>query len=501
MKYIVLVCICSALIAGDSTHSRVFKQPFKYSSSFSVVRPSEVTYHLWEGFSLVRKANAGDPEAQHELGIRYLTGQGFAPDTMKAFELLLKAADNGHVLALFNIGVFFHNGWGVEWDPFKAYKYFRLSAEKGTREGAFAYALFYTDNLAVDRDLQKSYAWMKISADKGYPPAKDLLPEIVRYRDRQVQDSASVLATPQTITGQPQFMPLSFETIDESEEPNDSTFMLKGILAALGGWWEQRIQEISPLTDSLLFENLVRHAEWGVPEEFTIIGRCYERGIGVPQDSMKAMLAYLRSVRLESRRAPAMLVRLLDNSSLIAKIQSQARKGDPVSQYIIACFSLSDILPAQQHEDIMNYLQQSARQSFVPAVTELGTVYFSGQIVVQEKKKSLDLWQRAYLLGSHEALVKIASAKIITGYGVIPIDSARRVLHNAMDHGSLNAQLAVAFQYETGIGSAQRLSEAAKLYRLAVQRGSRSAYASLQRMYDAHRPVDEPEFQITRRSE
>jgi TPR repeat protein len=131
----------------------------------------------------------------------------------------------------------------------------------------------------------------------------------------------------------------------------------------------------------------------------------------------------------------------------------------------------------------------------------LGTVFFSGQIVSQDKKKAIDLWQRSYLLGSHEALVRISSAKIVTGYGEIPIDSAQRVLRAAMEHGSLNAQLAVAFQYEMGIGASKQLSDAAKLYRIALQRGSRSAYASLQRMYDARRPADEPEFRITRRSE
>jgi TPR repeat protein len=501
MKYIASLFICCTLIAGDTTHSSVFKQPFKYSNSFSIVRPSEVTYHLWEGFSLMRKANSGDPEAQHELGIRYLTGQGFTPDTIKSFELLFKAADNGHLLALFNLGVFFHNGWGVEWDPFKAYKYFRLSAEKGTREGAFALSLFYTDNLTVDRDLPLAYKWMKISAEMGYAPAKELLPEIERYRDQHMRDSVILLSSPQTVSGQPQLMPLSFDSMDDAEVQNDSTFSLKEILLALGEPWPTMMKKIVPLTDSLLFSHLIRHAEWGIPEEFTIIGRCYEGGIGVQRDSIRAILAYLRAVRLESRRAPAMLIRLLENEPLIRKIQTQARKGDPEAQYIVSCFSLTGIYPSQQHDDIVKFLQQSAQQSFAPAVTELGTVYFSGQIVAQEKKKAIDLWHRSHLLGSHEALVKISSAKIVTGYGEIPVDSAQKVLYSAMEEGSINAQMAVAFSYETGIGFPKKLSEAAKLYRLALQRGSRSAYASLQRMYDVRRPADDPEFRITRRSE
>lgn len=501
MKFIAVFFLCTVAVAGDSTHSAVFKQPFKYSNFLSIVRPSDVTYQLWEGFSLVRKANSGDPEAQHELGIRYLTGQGFTADTLKAFELILRAAENGHLLALFNLGVFHHNGWGVEWDPFSAFKYFRSSAEKGTREGAFAYALFYTDNLTVKRDLQKAYAWMKISSEKGYKPAIELLPEIERFKEQSAADSALLLTTAQAASGQPQLMPLSFESMDDVEPNTDSLFIVKDVLRALGEPWASILNKSTAATDSGLFDFLVRHAEWGVPEEFMVIGRCYEQGIGVRKDSVKAILAYIRAVRLESRRAPAMLIRLLEHEPLMSKILTQASSGDPVAQYIVSAFSLTGIYQTRQNDDIVQYLRQSAGKSFAPAVTELGTAYFNGQIVQQNPEKAIELWRTAVVLGSNEALVKIAAAKIVAGYGDMPVDSARRVLSMAMEEGSLNAQLAIAYSFETGIGSPKRMSEAVRLYRRAMERGSRSAYASLQRMYDARRPAGEPEFHITRRNE
>jgi hypothetical protein len=501
MRYIAGILFISILFAQDTTHSTAFKSPFRYSGAFSVVRPSEVTYQLWEGFSLVRKANAGDPEAMHELAIRYLTAQGFTPDTTKAFELILKAAESGHLLASFNAGVFYYNGWGTEWNPFSAFKHFRNAAMKGTREGAFAYALFFTDNLTVRKDIHQAYYWMKISADKGYPPAKDLLIDIERYRDMQVQDSVLVLTTPQTVSSTMQFEPVDFNTSADAEAPMEKTFNIIDLLKGLGSDWAAKVKNVNTNNDSTLFQLVLHHAEWGIPEEFTIIGRCYEQGIGVRQDSVKALLSYLRAVRLESRRAPALLLRLIEDGTLLHKIRILAGNGNAESQYIIATFALSEMYPGQKHGDIISFLQSASRQLFVPALNELGTIYFSGQIVPHDRNKALEYWERSSSLGSNEARVRLASAKVLTGIGTLPDDSARSVLLSAMKEGSIQAQIAVAYLYENGIGSARRTAEAVKLYRLALQRGNRMAYPSLQRVYDSFRPKDDPEFHITQRND
>ncbi|MEW6062006.1 MAG: tetratricopeptide repeat protein, partial [Bacteroidota bacterium] len=127
--------------ATDSVASKVFREKPSRTITIKVLRSSDVTYQLWEGFTLVRSANAGDPAALHELGLRYLLGQGFTADTIKAFDLIRKAAEKNYLLAHFNMAVFYHNGWGVEWNPFYAYKHFQYAAEQGLREGAFAYGL------------------------------------------------------------------------------------------------------------------------------------------------------------------------------------------------------------------------------------------------------------------------------------------------------------------------------------------------------------------------
>ncbi|MEW5798754.1 MAG: tetratricopeptide repeat protein [Bacteroidota bacterium] len=457
-----------------------------------VVRSSDITPQLWEGFTLVRNANSGDPAALHELGLRYLTGQGFTADTVKSFELIRRAAEKNYLLAHYNMAVFYHNGWGVEWNPFNGFKHFQYAAEQGLREGAFAYSLQFTDNLVVQRDWKKALYWMQKAVELGYAPAKEVLPEIERFAAQQQTDSAITLTT---ISAQSAQTPILMDFANTEEENSENSFSLIDILRALGPLWQKKIKSYDFVNDSILFAELVRHAEWGVPEEFAVLGRCYENGIAVPRDSIKAILNYVRAVRLESRRAPGVLIRLLNSEAPLKKIQQRANRGDMESQYMIAAFSLTEIFPNQQKEDIITTLLKSAQQHYLPAMIELGTAYFNGQIVPQQRERAMEFWSNALKLGSNEASVRMASVKILTGYGVMSNDSALKILTKGYEESSLLAEVTLAYCYERGIVVSKKTVEAVRLYRSAANRGSRIAFTSLRRLYDSVRPEEE-EFLI-----
>jgi TPR repeat protein len=496
MTHIALLLLLSNVVlpSADTTVSMVFREKPSKTITIKVLRSPDVTYQLWEGFTLVRNANAGDPAALHELGLRYLTGQGFTADTLKAFELIRKAAEKNYLLAHFNMAVFYHNGWGVAWNPFNAYKHFQYAAEQGLREGAFAYGLQFTDNLVVRRNWKKALLWIQKSAELGYAPAKEILPDIERYASQQNADS---LLTPSDDSPQSSqsYSPILLDFANTAEEEPKNNFSLVEILYALGPLWQNKIKSFAAVNDSILFSELLRHAEWGVPEEFTVIGRCYENGIAVQQDSLQAVVHYMRAVRLESRRAPAMLLRLLNSESLWKKIQQRANRGDAEMQYLIACIALTEILPSQKKEDIISFFLKSAQQQYVASLLELGTAYFNGQIVPQHKERAFELWTHAYQLGSSEALVRMASVKMLTGTGELSMDSSLTILLKATDEASLLAEVTLAYCYEKGIEVQKKIAESVRRYRNAANRGSKIAFESLKRLYDSVRPR-EKEFEI-----
>ena len=84
--------------------------------------------------SLFTKAEAGDSEAQYELGWRHALGNGFDLDDEMAVRWLRRAAGNGHPLAQNNLGARYVSGDGVPRDLVEAWRWFHLAAEKGDRK-------------------------------------------------------------------------------------------------------------------------------------------------------------------------------------------------------------------------------------------------------------------------------------------------------------------------------------------------------------------------------
>jgi TPR repeat protein len=491
---VIVYCTVQLIFPFQTTENKAFKTSRTYYPVIEV-RESEVTSRLWEGFQLIRSANAGDAEAMHTLAIRYLTGKGITADTVKAFDMLQRSADKGYMLALYNLGVFHHNGWGVEWNPFKAFTYFRSSAESGNRDGAYAYALYFTENLTVKKDLPAALYWMKKADSAGNRNAREVVEEIERMMARPSLDSSLVITSLNAATQQaPSFTPL-FDLEEGAEHDARSGYVLTEVVKALSPQWQARINALPIQRDSVIIAMLQQHAEWGVPEEFAVLGHCYANGIGVKRDSAKAVLAYLRSARLESRRAPALLNALIGNVKLIERIKQRAASGDREELFTVVSLTLTELIKFRKNESIVMFLEQSAKQGYLPAMTELGSVYFSGQAVQRDQEKAFGYWDDAIKNGSGEAMVKKASAVLLTGSRTIPQDSAVRMIEQGVLEGSLAAQVTLGFCYETGKGVKRKNGEAVRLYRTALQRGSSTAYASLLRIYNDLRPEGK-EFQI-----
>jgi TPR repeat protein len=83
------------------------------------------------GASLLARAEAGDVEAQYELGWRHALGMELPEDDETAVKWLRRAASAGHAQACNNLGARHLSGEGVEADAVEAYRWFHLAAERG----------------------------------------------------------------------------------------------------------------------------------------------------------------------------------------------------------------------------------------------------------------------------------------------------------------------------------------------------------------------------------
>ena len=78
-------------------------------------------------------AKAGNPDAQHLLGLMYYMGRGVTRDYKQAFAWHLKAAEQGKADAQYVVGAMYYTGNAVPQDAVLAYMLYNLAAAGGHR--------------------------------------------------------------------------------------------------------------------------------------------------------------------------------------------------------------------------------------------------------------------------------------------------------------------------------------------------------------------------------
>ncbi len=366
------------LVSNGQGRSPVLKDPAGERSPF-YLKIDRSTEELFNAFLLVKKANSGDPVARHELGLRYLTGQAFTPDTGRAALWIGRSAEQEYLPAIYNFGILENNGWGTPWDPFGAFLNIRTAAEGGLVEGMYMYGLLLTDDLVVPRDYAGAYRWIRAAADSGYAFAMEALEDFRKTgilarmlkaggkpassktsgtADANVPgrhpapagrvDSASVTGgTPKAPpsaggpgtpggTGtpggpggpqkrkpalQPVFLDMETDTL---ADPDDATLIAEAL-----HWREERTAEdtgrekqaVPPPPDSIDTEDLIADMRGTSPEALTIGARRAQMGWGVRADTIEASINYLRAIRCDSRWSPVLLWRLVHTPGYFERLK------------------------------------------------------------------------------------------------------------------------------------------------------------------------------------
>ena len=109
-----LVAVAAAVLAGCS----------KSEEPATGAQPT--TFADW--LDLAQKGRA---EAQYNVGLMYLSGQGVAKDARAAVGWLAKAAVQNDADAQFNLGALYAKGEGVEKNEVEAARWFGMAAKNG----------------------------------------------------------------------------------------------------------------------------------------------------------------------------------------------------------------------------------------------------------------------------------------------------------------------------------------------------------------------------------
>ena len=128
-------------------------------------------------------AEAGDAEAQAELGERYEEGRGVGRDYEVAVSWFRRAAERGYGPAQAALGYMYSAGRGVGQDHDVATSWYRRAAERGNARGQYNLGVNYSTGQGVVRDDQAAVPWYRQAADQGDSDAQFALGNL--YRDGQ----------------------------------------------------------------------------------------------------------------------------------------------------------------------------------------------------------------------------------------------------------------------------------------------------------------------------
>ncbi len=120
-------------------------------------------------------ADKGDADAQFELGLRLLTGEGLKKDEKLGAEWLEKAARQKHLRAQFLMGSLYEDGIGVKRDDSRAFEWYRRAAENGFAAAQHAVAMAYDLGRGIAQDATAAAAWLEKAAAQEHAPSQTAL--------------------------------------------------------------------------------------------------------------------------------------------------------------------------------------------------------------------------------------------------------------------------------------------------------------------------------------
>jgi TPR repeat protein len=116
---------------------------------------------------LESRAEAGDRDAQNNLGLCFQHGYGTQQDYAQAMVWFRRAADGGLAMAQFNVGGLYFEGNGVEKDLAAAIDWYTRAAEQREELALLQLGWIHQKGLGVEIDLKRAFILYLIAYKQG----------------------------------------------------------------------------------------------------------------------------------------------------------------------------------------------------------------------------------------------------------------------------------------------------------------------------------------------
>jgi hypothetical protein len=112
-------------------------------------------------------AQAGDADAQCNLGVFYAAGWGIPQDHVEAVSWYRKAAEQGHADAQFFLGFAYYTGQGIPQNYAQAVTWYRQAAAQGQETAQSRLGTAYRFGEGVPQDYVEAHKWFNLVASRA----------------------------------------------------------------------------------------------------------------------------------------------------------------------------------------------------------------------------------------------------------------------------------------------------------------------------------------------
>lgn len=272
----------------------------------------------------LKAANQGNHYAQANLGGLYLDGHGVQKSYLKAYEWYLKAAEKEDKKAYNQLGYLFDEGLGVKQDYVKAFQWYSKAAELGNSAAQYNLGNLYYEGHGVNQDYMKAYEWYLKAAEQGRVEAQNSIGDLYYNGHGINQDYMR-----------------AFEWYSKAaEQGNAEAQNSLGDLYYYGRGVKQDYKKA--------FEWFKKSAEQGYAEAQNNLGYLYDEGYGIKEDNKQAYEWYSKAAKnghIEAQKNLAFLYEEgegvpKDYQKAIAWYEEATKNGDDVSPYRIGLMYL-----------------------------------------------------------------------------------------------------------------------------------------------------------------
>ena len=401
--------------------------------------------------SVRKRAEAGDPAAQRNLGFRYSLGVDVEKDEKKSFEWTKKAAEQGDAKAMFNLAGDYARGHGVAMDKATALVWYRKAAEalydlvqeggkvdphamvftgknlldekslfpgaihapdvgmqflgiaamSGDVEGMRLFGEQFYVGKAVEEDFDMALLWLRRAAKRGDNQALDIIAKIhnaafdrlfLEIHDKAEAGDKDAARKRDKIT----------ELVGKGLAGEDICWAEAQALAGYASSQAElgrayMVGKGVSQDKKKAVELLRKAADQGEYRAISWLGIAYECGDGVAKDDWRALAMWQKSHTMGWEEATDKLL------SLLQTYRAKAEKGDASAQFFVGAAFENGYSVERDPKVAVEWYRKAAKQGHPGAQAFLGWALQNGQGVEKNLAEAFSWYRKAAEQGNPEA--------------------------------------------------------------------------------------------------